>query len=463
MFNHCEFEDDEEVFEENRLLGEGMVGLVEEVTVRSREPPIVCVRKKIARPKQLKAHQQIMAAFIREVRVMRQVNHRHCVRFLGSYTDNESVNILSTPVADMDLAAFLDNHIGDREWAILYKGIDCLCNGLLYLHDNKIRHEDLKPQNVLVHGTNILLTDFGFSLDFSDDSVSTTTGRPSAWTIRYSAPEVLDSEPRNRASDIFSLGCVLVEMISGLYGRTLSEVKDYWKKSSNGQSSFARNPEATSSWLALLSDHPDSGRLKPIVDYLPELLATRRLDRPSAQTVVDRLYREMTYVILDQRLNQVATKHNCYSSIWDVLRPSSITSIKAACDMLFLQSKKTKPILDLPSSQTVLSTELDLKHVLTQVLEAYTLWKAIFTARSVQIPTPETQWLPRGLLPFQLEELTTVTHTRTIQISMVGHGHCPKDDRYFGSIFYILTFKVSVEGYEPSKLGAPFVDLSMAI
>ena len=368
------------------------------------------------------------------------------------------------------------------------------------------------------HDTTVLTI---HSLDFSDDSVSTTTGRPSAWTIRYSAPEVLDSEPRNRASDIFSLGCVLVEMISGLYGRTLSEVKDYWKKTSNGQSSFARNPEATSSWLALLSDHPDSGRLKPIVDYLPELLATRRLDRPSAQTVVDRLCklcllfpdlphlvnpccgpppgwidnihperlrgsglpktrdqqfwyalrsnfgavkdREMTYVILDQRLNQVATKHNCYSSIWDVLRPSSIASIKAACDMLFLQSKKTKPILDLPSSQTVLSTELDLKHVLTQVLEAYTLWKAIFTARSVQIPTPETQWLPRGLLPFQLEELTTVTHTRTIQISMVGHGHCPKDDRYFGSIFYILTFKVSVEGYEPSKLGAPFVDLSMAI
>jgi len=130
LFNHCEFEDDEEVFEENRLLGEGMVGLVEEVTVRGREPPLICVRKKIARPKQLKAHQQIMAAFVREIKIMRQVHHRHCVQFLGSYTDNESVNILSTPVADMDLAAFLDKPIGDREWAILYKGIDCLCNGL---------------------------------------------------------------------------------------------------------------------------------------------------------------------------------------------------------------------------------------------------------------------------------------------------------------------------------------------
>jgi serine/threonine protein kinase len=130
LFNHWEFEDDEDVFEENRLLGEGMVGLVEEVTVRSFEPPIVCVRKKMARPKRLKEQQHIMAAFMREIRVMRQVDHRHCVGFLGSYTDMESVNILSTPVADMDLAAFLDKPIGDREWQILYKGIDCLCNVL---------------------------------------------------------------------------------------------------------------------------------------------------------------------------------------------------------------------------------------------------------------------------------------------------------------------------------------------
>jgi hypothetical protein len=130
LFNHCEFEDDEEIFEENRLLGEGMVGLVEEVTVRSREPPMVCVRKKMARPKQPKAQQHIMAAFIREIRVVRQVDHRHCVHFLGSYTDIESVNILSTPVADMDLATFLDKPGGEKEWSILYKGIDCLCNGL---------------------------------------------------------------------------------------------------------------------------------------------------------------------------------------------------------------------------------------------------------------------------------------------------------------------------------------------
>ena len=127
------------------------------------------------------------------------------------------------------------------------------------------------------------------SLDFSDDSVSTTTGRPSAWTPRYSPPEVLDFEPRNRASDIYSLECVLVEMISGLYGHTLSEVKNYWKKAGNGQPSFARNPDATSTWLASLPEHPNAGRLKLLADFLPSMLNAHRLDRPSAKQVIDRL------------------------------------------------------------------------------------------------------------------------------------------------------------------------------
>src|SRR4051794_39981820 len=116
------------------------------------------------------------------------------------------------------------------------------------------------------------------SLDFSDGSASTTDGRPSAFTLRYAPPEVLDSEPRNRASDVFSLGCVLVEMISGLYGYSLSEVRDHWKKAGNGLISFARNPEATTTWLATLSSTisprgiPNVRRIQCIVGFIPSTL-----------------------------------------------------------------------------------------------------------------------------------------------------------------------------------------------
>jgi hypothetical protein len=142
---------------------------------------------------------------------------------------------------------------------------------------------------VLIHGDNILLTDFGFSLDFSDDSISTTTGRPSAWTLRYSAPEVLNFEPRNRATDIFSLGCVLVEMISGFYGKRLTNVKDIWKRTGNGNTSFARNPEAVAAWSSWLRRHKHTPKMERLGIYIPLMLTADRLHRPTAQQIVDRL------------------------------------------------------------------------------------------------------------------------------------------------------------------------------
>jgi hypothetical protein len=84
--------------------------------------------------------------------------------------------------------------------------------------------------------------------------------------------------------------------VSGLYGHSLSEAKEHWKGSSNGQSSFARNPEATASWLALLKEHPPRNRLRPIVNFLPELLVTTRLDRPTAQEIVNTLETMSQYI-----------------------------------------------------------------------------------------------------------------------------------------------------------------------
>ncbi|KAF2646198.1 hypothetical protein P280DRAFT_388341, partial [Massarina eburnea CBS 473.64] len=75
----------------------------------------------------------------------------------------ESVNILSSPVADMDLAMFLDlPQLSPRQDGFLRNSIGCLCSSLDYLYEKQIRHSDLKPQNILMNGDNILLTDFGF-------------------------------------------------------------------------------------------------------------------------------------------------------------------------------------------------------------------------------------------------------------------------------------------------------------
>ncbi|KAF2111529.1 kinase-like domain-containing protein [Lophiotrema nucula] len=283
---HRIFEDGEDILQSERILGEGGFAIVEQIVLPGG---IACVRKRIGRTRQFKAQKQLMTAFAREISIMRQVSHCHCVEFLGSYTDHDNVAIILSPVADMDLATLLDlEHLDDRQERILRQGIGCLCNALLYLHDKRIRHEDLKPQNVLIHGENILLTDFGFSLDFSDDSVSTTTGRPMHWTARYSAPETMDHQPRNRATDIWGLGCILLEMVSCLYGHRISSIRQFWKQNGNGHPSFAMNEDALRAWSRMLD--PKLGfKDCALFRTISTMLQANRLLRPTCQQVIDKL------------------------------------------------------------------------------------------------------------------------------------------------------------------------------
>lgn len=117
-----------------------------------------------------------------------------------------------TPVADCDLRAFLDKQVSPNRNALLRQFYGCLAVAVQYLHHNNIRHKDLKPQNILVKENKVLLTDFGTALDWTDKSRATTSGDPGPISFNYAAPEVVDREERSESSDIWSLGCVFVEM-----------------------------------------------------------------------------------------------------------------------------------------------------------------------------------------------------------------------------------------------------------
>jgi serine/threonine protein kinase len=99
---------------------------------------------------------------------------------------------------------------------VLERAFGCLSNALAFMHAQRIRHKDIKPQNVLVHQGNVIFTDFGYSLDSSCYSNSVTEGRPSFLTRRYSAPEVIEHDRRDSRSDVWSLGCVFLELFSAL-------------------------------------------------------------------------------------------------------------------------------------------------------------------------------------------------------------------------------------------------------
>jgi serine/threonine protein kinase len=134
--------------------------------------------------------------------------------FFRSYTDPKFVGILMSQVADCDLKVFLERDPFPKDDLYLLRGFfGCLCSAVLYLHNSKCQHKDLKPGNVLVYMNKVLITDFGTARDWSGQSHSTTSGRSGAYTPNYAAPEVVYEEPRSSSADIWSLGCIYLDMM----------------------------------------------------------------------------------------------------------------------------------------------------------------------------------------------------------------------------------------------------------
>lgn len=79
-----------------------------------------------------------------------------------SYTDPKFFALLMVPVAECDLYEYynLARNSPDRV-SLLRSFLGCLANALQYIHSIKIRHRDIKPQNILVKGDRVYLTDFG--------------------------------------------------------------------------------------------------------------------------------------------------------------------------------------------------------------------------------------------------------------------------------------------------------------
>jgi serine/threonine protein kinase len=85
--------------------------------------------------------------------------------------------------------------------------------GLEYLHAHNVIHRDIKGPNVLVDNNgSCKLADFGNSKKILEESDRTGNNNTFAGTFYWMAPEVIKSEGHGRFSDIWSLGCTVIEM-----------------------------------------------------------------------------------------------------------------------------------------------------------------------------------------------------------------------------------------------------------
>ncbi len=162
--------------------------------------------------------------------------HPHLVSFHASFTDEKYFGFITSPVAESNLKSLLEKSIKDNviqkdERESLSQAFGSLLEAVRHLHnDLKMRHCDLKPSNILVCGRpgnhfSVKICDLGISYAWNfpqDDS----TNKNQRGTQRYKAPELSSAQDRshNRMGDIFSLGCIFLEMLTVLRGRTLDEM-----------------------------------------------------------------------------------------------------------------------------------------------------------------------------------------------------------------------------------------------
>lgn len=198
------------------VLGESVFDKIGRVDhVRSKLSLEEYARKKIARARTFSGDKAAMRMFENELTNLKRLRHHHLVTFVGSYTDPRYIGMLTTPVAECDLQQLLQSAPSNP--SLLRQFFGCLCSAVQYLHSQKCRHKDIKPGNILVRKGTVFLTDFGTALNWSDRSGSSTGGTTGPFTPRFTAPEVFKCERRNESSDIWSLGCVYLDILVSFF------------------------------------------------------------------------------------------------------------------------------------------------------------------------------------------------------------------------------------------------------
>jgi hypothetical protein len=159
----------------------------------------------------------------------------HNVSLRASYVKDRQLHLIVTPWAKTDLAQFIANPevlpgwaagADDQKSTLIVGWLNCLAVGLAKLHAQHIKHKDIKPANILLADTSEddatgtwnarpVYCDFGLSKLFSEQSKTAGGGG----TSYYLAPEQLEGRRAGRAADIFSLGCVFLELAFMLAGK----------------------------------------------------------------------------------------------------------------------------------------------------------------------------------------------------------------------------------------------------
>ncbi|MFI6458612.1 protein kinase [Streptosporangium amethystogenes] len=212
--------------------------------------------------------------FGREVRIMRRLDHRNLPRIVDGGVDGTGLPYIAMELLDGEtLRDLVSEHpqlpIG---WASALGAQ--IADGLSAAHTAGVIHRDLKPANVmLLRGGVVKVLDFGMGriLDDIENGKVTSTG-VTVGTARYMAPEQFLAATVTQAADLYALGCVLFELLTGVPPFHSESAYELGQKHLNEQAPPVR---------LLRSDVPEE-----LARLIERLLAKDPADRPADAVTV---------------------------------------------------------------------------------------------------------------------------------------------------------------------------------
>ncbi|MEM7476545.1 MAG: serine/threonine-protein kinase, partial [Planctomycetota bacterium] len=191
------------------VLGTGTVGSVHRARIQEsgQEVAVKFLQDSIS------GDELVRKRFRREMEILQRLTHPHIIRYFGG-GEHEGRLFFAMELLDGGNARDLLERFGRFSWQEAASIGRQVCGALQAAHNNGIIHRDLKPGNLFFNqDAEVKLGDFGIARDTLAADI--TSQGLTVGTHAYMAPEQIKGETANGKADLYALGCVLFEFLTG--------------------------------------------------------------------------------------------------------------------------------------------------------------------------------------------------------------------------------------------------------